>query len=269
MFACSQKQDDAEEKVDALRTEIDGLKALNQEILVRMAMWDFSKVQPVVRTYSYSISTQNQGIGDPSQASQPSEPNNRNSLDNSEPSVVALRKDARGFAFEELLMNSRAYRSAAHNNSDVFSVSTSAGRTATWSMLSGLSLSEMSNIAILAIPVYQSDLHDKEAYDFEPAQTDNFSEVVNQDLPSPEAATKARMSSKVKGWLKKSLDAKPKPELETQLTPAKIFGVALTEGIRYANVAISLSNTEGELFVYGYIPIIVAKVGVFVKEKGD
>lgn len=47
-----------------------------------------------------------------------------------------------------------------------------------------------------------------------------------------------------------------------------IFGVPLADSIRYANVAISLSNDQGESFIYGYVPIVVAKCGVFLKEKG-
>ncbi len=42
----------------------------------------------------------------------------------------------------------------------------------------------------------------------------------------------------------------------------------LSESIRYANVAISLTNEQGESFIYGYVPIVVAKCGVFLKEKG-
>ncbi|KAL1297278.1 hypothetical protein AAFC00_004833 [Neodothiora populina] len=46
-----------------------------------------------------------------------------------------------------------------------------------------------------------------------------------------------------------------------------IFGVPLHQSIRYANVAISLFNDEGESYIYGYVPIVVAKCGVFLKEK--
>lgn len=51
-------------------------------------------------------------------------------------------------------------------------------------------------------------------------------------------------------------------------TSPGIFGVPLAESIRYANVAISLTNEQGESFIYGYVPIVVAKCGVFLKEKG-
>ena len=47
-----------------------------------------------------------------------------------------------------------------------------------------------------------------------------------------------------------------------------IFGVPLNTSIKYANVAISLMNEQGESFIYGYVPIVIAKCGVFLKEKG-
>lgn len=51
--------------------------------------------------------------------------------------------------------------------------------------------------------------------------------------------------------------------------PPGIFGVPLQTSIKYANVAISLTNEQGESFIYGYVPIVVAKCGVFLKEKGQ
>lgn len=55
----------------------------------------------------------------------------------------------------------------------------------------------------------------------------------------------------------------------TNAAPAPgIFGIPLHSSIRYANVAISLFNDEGQSYIYGYVPIVVAKCGVFLKEKG-
>ena len=51
-------------------------------------------------------------------------------------------------------------------------------------------------------------------------------------------------------------------------SPIGIFGVPLSVSIKYANVAISLTNEHGESYVYGYVPIVIAKCGVFLKEKG-
>lgn len=50
--------------------------------------------------------------------------------------------------------------------------------------------------------------------------------------------------------------------------PTGIFGVPLYKSIEYANVAISLTDANGQSFIYGYVPIVVAKCGVFLKEKG-
>ncbi len=52
------------------------------------------------------------------------------------------------------------------------SIMTPAGRAASWSMLSGLSLSEVSHIAILAIPIYPGEVSDADAYDFESSAVD-------------------------------------------------------------------------------------------------
>ena len=47
-----------------------------------------------------------------------------------------------------------------------------------------------------------------------------------------------------------------------------IFGFPLQDSIKYANVAISLMDEDGKSFINGYVPIVVAKCGVFLKEKG-
>ncbi|KAK2003379.1 RhoGAP domain-containing protein [Colletotrichum falcatum] len=49
--------------------------------------------------------------------------------------------------------------------------------------------------------------------------------------------------------------------------PQGIFGVPLRQSITYANVAISLVDENGKSYIYGYVPIVVAKCGVFLKEK--
>ncbi|KAF3393946.1 Rho-GTPase-activating protein 5 [Penicillium rolfsii] len=46
-----------------------------------------------------------------------------------------------------------------------------------------------------------------------------------------------------------------------------IFGVPLNVSIKYANVAISLTGENGKSHIYGYVPIVVAKCGVFLKDR--
>ena len=56
--------------------------------------------------------------------------------------------------------------------------------------------------------------------------------------------------------------------MNTEQQAPGIFGVPLRQSITYANVAISLVDAEGKSYIYGYVPIVVAKCGVYLKEKG-
>jgi hypothetical protein len=38
-----------------------------------------------------------------------------------------------------------------------------------------------------------------------------------------------------------------------------VFGKPLGESLRHASVQISTANADGELYVWGYIPVVVAK----------
>ena len=47
-----------------------------------------------------------------------------------------------------------------------------------------------------------------------------------------------------------------------------VFGKPLRESLRYASVQISTANANGELYVWGCIPVVVAKCGLYLKENG-
>jgi hypothetical protein len=64
------------------------------------------------------------------------------------------------------------------------------------------------------------------------------------------------------------LEFEARAYISSIVAPLGIFGVPLQQTIPYANVAISLINDEGHSYIYGYVPIVVAKCGVFLKEKG-
>jgi hypothetical protein len=66
-----------------------------------------------------------------------------------------------------------------------------------------------------------------------------------------------------------SSEGSAKKNLKTVEQPTGIFGVPLRQSITYANVAISLVDAEGKSYIYGYVPIVVAKCGVYLKEKGS
>ncbi|KAM0791716.1 hypothetical protein ACM66B_003985 [Microbotryomycetes sp. NB124-2] len=47
----------------------------------------------------------------------------------------------------------------------------------------------------------------------------------------------------------------------------KVFGVSPQQSLKYASVAIRLVASDGKPYVYGYVPIVVAKCGMWLKEN--
>ena len=93
----------------------------------------------------------------------------------------------------------------------------------------------------------------------------------NQPVPvTPQNVATPPSKRDLTSWWKnfKKNTKKEEEKVEAVGSPSGIFGVALQDSIKYANVAISLTNEHGESYIYGYVPIVVAKCGVFLKEKG-
>ena len=82
----------------------------------------------------------------------------KNSIPTSESSVLR-------FEFESDLEASRVYRKAQRDTVD-FSFRSSIARTHTWSTLSDLSLSDISAISVIALPMYSSDITNGYHYEF-------------------------------------------------------------------------------------------------------
>ncbi|KAG0645569.1 Rho-GTPase-activating 5 [Hyphodiscus hymeniophilus] len=186
-----------------------------------------------------------------------------------------IQRNAGGFAFEEVLANSWVYKRSDRIDDGAFSAISSAGRTASWSMLSGLSLSDnISIIAVQALPVYAYDLSNSDVYQFGEFN-DSKVELKNEasgnsyssDLVETSRNFRGRLS-KIAAGLTAKMIRKTSDTIETTPPKKGIFGVSLTESITYANVAISLIDEDGKAYIYGYVPIIVAKIGVYLKEKG-
>ncbi|KAH7116422.1 hypothetical protein EDB81DRAFT_862150 [Dactylonectria macrodidyma] len=69
------------------------------------------------------------------------------------------------FEFERDLKASHVYRQAKKDTMD-FSVRSSVARTHAWSIFSGISLSNISEISVLALPLYAEDIANPQHYDF-------------------------------------------------------------------------------------------------------
>jgi hypothetical protein len=126
-------------------------------------------------------------------------------------------------------------------------------------MLSGLSLSEISQIAILAIPIYPGDLSNKDAYDFERSAAEPA------QVTGTESHAKNSTAQRFLGKLIRGSRQKTPPEFQQ---PGNIFGATLEESISRASVTISTFGVENSHIIYGYIPIVIAKTGIFLKEIG-
>ncbi|ORY17962.1 Rho GTPase activation protein [Clohesyomyces aquaticus] len=86
--------------------------------------------------------------------------------------------------------------------------------------------------------------------------------------PSTAVSGRPRRSKgfRFSSWIKNSPKSKKESKAHEQEVRG-IFGVSLITSIPYANATISLLNTPGESYIYGYVPVIVAKCGVYLKEK--
>ncbi|CAO1624052.1 unnamed protein product [Sympodiomycopsis kandeliae] len=47
----------------------------------------------------------------------------------------------------------------------------------------------------------------------------------------------------------------------------RVFGMPLRKSLKYASVAISMAGEDGQQYVWGYVPAIVAKIGLYLKEN--
>ena len=189
--------------------------------------------------------------------------------------TTEIQRDVQGFAFEEELSKSWVYKRADNQDEGGFSVISSAGRTASWSMLSGLSMSDISNISILALPVYAEDIANREQYKF--GDPGEIAVSGNTDVGNAHETTRGLLGKGFSSRLRilgvpslrrggKAMWART--DKRDQVHPPMIFGVRLQDSIRYANVAISTHDADGGSLIRGYVPIVIAKCGVYLKETG-
>lgn len=54
---------------------------------------------------------------------------------------------------------------------------------------------------------------------------------------------------------------------EKKQTNDRVFGVPLRQSLKYASVAISIAGDDGQQYVWGYVPVVVAKIGLYLKEN--
>ncbi|KAF4624923.1 hypothetical protein G7Y89_g13246 [Cudoniella acicularis] len=159
-----------------------------------------------------------------------------------------IQRNTMGFAFEGELESSWVYkRSTARGDSGTFSVISAAGKSASWSMLSGLTLAAcLTVIAVQALSLYATDISNSESYTFGDLDVDQTS-----------LGSSNRLST-VFGTKRVTHDPDHR----------RVFGVPLHESIVYVNFALSSLHENGNSYIYGHVPLIIAKIGVYIKENG-
>lgn len=167
-------------------------------------------------------------------------------------------------AFEEDLDKSKVYKRALYNSSQSSVISSAARSTAT-SVLSGLSLGDVSIIAVFALPLYSSDITNNKHYAF----GDVAEQPLNLVAGEPREVSKKptlkpwkQSSSQILGRL---MSRGPSASPSTESEPGKVFGVALETSLNYARIEVV---KQGNPVITAYIPIVVARCALFLKEHG-
>ncbi|KAI1777529.1 RhoGAP-domain-containing protein [Hypoxylon cercidicola] len=99
-----------------------------------------------------------------------------------------------------------------------------------------------------------------------PSKPQHTQQMTTPQQPPPANPASPPSRRDLKSWWK-SFQTRARHQESQETQPKGIFGVPLRQSITYANVAISLVDEKGKSYIYGYVPIVVAKCGVFLKEK--
>ncbi|ORX38458.1 Rho GTPase activation protein [Kockovaella imperatae] len=97
------------------------------------------------------------------------------------------------------------------------------------------------------------------ASNYTPGDVDNSPSFLGSTSPPTDADRERAQGLKL--WWKAFRDQGP-------AEGPRVFGVPLSESIKYASVQISTAAEDGSLYVWGVIPVVVAKCGLYLKENG-
>ncbi|KAF7316721.1 Rho GTPase activator [Mycena chlorophos] len=86
-------------------------------------------------------------------------------------------------------------------------------------------------------------------------------------LSAESPASKADHHGLKAWWANFTTAPKPRSSSQDDNIQHTVFGKPLKESLKYASVQISTANASGELYVWGYIPVVVAKCGLYLKEN--
>ena len=179
-----------------------------------------------------------------------------------------LQRKHLSFAFEEDLFASRVYRKPLFGNSGD-SLFTAAARTTAWSILSGISLTDVSNISVLAVPIYAYEISNSARYIFGDFRPESLT-VDDQEAASNavQQISKVEQEGGFDHVYFRNQGKAAKPDTLQQPEP-KVLGVPLQQSIQNNKIFMKISYWDGEHSAFGYIPLVVYKAGGLLKGKGQ
>jgi hypothetical protein len=165
-----------------------------------------------------------------------------------------------GFAFDEDLQTSWVYKRSRGRDSRVFSMASSSQLTRPWSVLSGLSLSHISNIAVHALPIFKEDLQNSNLYSFGDAGT-SVSTASNQKTLLAPPKHKTTISGGALNWgsqIRSRLTQSGSKITLTKQTGTNVETITLRKGLRLLGRNPSTKKPISKLDISG--PIILPTI---------
>ena len=180
-----------------------------------------------------------------------------------------LQRNHLNLTFEEDLFASRVYRKPLFSKSGD-SLFTAAARTTAWSILSGISLTDVSNISVLAVPIYAHEISNSARYIFGDFQPESL--TVDDQEAASNTVQQISKDDKRGGFEHvpfRNQGKAAKPVTLRQPEP-RVLSIPLQRSImEFDIVAISLPSEKFGSYVYSYIPRFVADIGLFLRQKGQ
>ncbi|KAK0103378.1 hypothetical protein ONS95_005404 [Cadophora gregata] len=147
---------------------------------------------------------------------------------------------ALGFSFDDDLQTSWVYKRAKAHATRPFSIASSTQLTQSWSILSALSLSQISNIAVQALPIFESDLHNSNLYSFGDAEMDGLLASSPSNMQKHKRSTSEGWRSQIRSRLTQS---GPKLTLTTQ-AGSNVETITLPRGLRLLGRSPTVSSRK-------------------------
>jgi hypothetical protein len=178
----SESDMEAEQSRETLQSLVEQLLKSNHDISLRLQNIEENLETRSVLTYCYRNGSMSEVPEEELQAESASQQSDLDKVHCKEcnPSDPDFTDDQIGFHVD--LGASRVYRRTEHYKSDV-SFTSSAIRTHAWSVFSGLSLSEVSVISAIALPVYLDEIYNGSWYTLRRVGNDTFKAISHTTVP--------------------------------------------------------------------------------------